>query len=219
MKIAIIVLLVSLSSSFAGSICTHKNQVYFNTQIQTGIFADTGRCFISLSKQYKPNLIYRSHLFTSLGEHMVFNSFGPGPIATHTGARVFLHLPRVQPFSYQLADALVTLTLPNGNQVIFDAKNAQVIDSIGFDMQESPSVNRNNLGGINVYSSDHTWLDFGFTLGYSPLADLNREFEVHFPDQVCSGVNRDLFTLVNGNVVWKYKSDQALLAKLESLCL
>lgn len=219
MKFIISVLLSILSFNlFAGDICSTNHFSYFNTKIQTGTFKNTNKCFISISPRQYYNLAYRNHIFTSTGEHMIFNSFGPGPSQSQTGARVYVYLPRTMPLSYSLQNAQLTLTLANGSTITFDAKNSQIIDSIGIDIQESPSVQRNNQGGVEVYSSENIWIDFGFTFGHSPLLDMNRWHDIHLEDKSCRAINSDLLSRQGSEIFWKYEGDRELIYKLRSLC-
>src|SRR5690348_13146670 len=88
-----------------------------------------GECSVSIrTVKYSSDLIYRDYLAFTNGLLLVFNSYGEGDEQTHTGAREFYFLPRVNDnFSIQVEERerSLKLRLADGAWLMFSADNAQ----------------------------------------------------------------------------------------------
>lgn len=211
--------LVSVDTIAEIDVCHFSAKVHLNAKIQTGRHAD-GTCYISVSPDSNKNLVYRSHVFNSKGQHMVFNSLGTGPSGTHTGAKVFYYHLNKPKLGLKLYKEHVVVSYSKQLKIIFNAKTGKVRpQSIGIKYYEAPEINESNNGGIEIKKSVSTFFDFGFTLGDSPLADLSRPHKVKFPNgNFCVSKNSDLVELQRYNTVWKYQGYSQVENYLNEYC-
>lgn len=205
-KIIYLLVLFSLNLSFA-DICQRSYQDFGDTSVKTGKFSNSNDCYISVSSLSARNLVYRYHLFISDGEHMVFNSYGDGPSRVDTGARVFAYFPRQEELSYAFTNEELTITLVDGNKVIFDTKNSLIKKSIGFDMREDSLVHPQNLGGVEIVSSRNTYIDFGYRQGANPMSRLESKHKIVRPNKVCFSLNENILKKMGDEVKWLFKTN------------
>lgn len=220
MKRLILLFTILFSSNlFADSVCEFNHGTYLNTHIQTGAYQD-GTCFVSITNAKNYNLVYRAHLFTSKGQHQIFNSFGPGPSSTETGARIFFYLIKNPKLTLKFYQSDIEISYGANLQILFDADTATLSDkSVGIKFDESSSVNRLNAGGVEVKQYSGKFIDFGFELGSSPQSNLSREHTIIRADGVkCTVINSKLLTIKNYDIFWKYSGYRALSKYFDEVC-
>lgn len=182
-------------------------------------FSD-GACFLTVQPHSVPELIYRAFIFRETGKLMVFNSFGPGPIATSTGARVFHFFPRERfPQVSATSHALQIEMSSNFNSVHFDPFSEKVLSSQGMIWKVNPKVNSENQGGVEIEISKGLLLDSGFKLGEDPTSDLTRNSIMIDPQgRTCRLKNSELFKVDSlGESNFRF-SDKQLITFLSKKC-
>jgi hypothetical protein len=188
-------------------VCNFQVYQYERVKIQTGQFQN-GVCFISLNNNQNQSMIYKSHLFTSEGKHMVFNSFGNGPSHIDTGARVFLYLTGSTKLSFSKFQNRLYINV-GLIQYELDVKSFEFIQAKGVRFYEYPDIHPMNQGGFEVLNADHSYIDFGFNLGQSPLWDLQRTFAFYQPSgKICSDLNQTILKRRGDEVTWIYPLNQ-----------
>ncbi|WP_417335676.1 hypothetical protein [Halobacteriovorax marinus] len=218
MKNLLMTLLLLSSTSFAYH-CESEIEFLDTIQIQQGHWSQTDTCYISISSRKTYNLEYRNFLFTSRGKIQVFNSFGPGPSSTHTGAREFHLFPRNGIISYNILEHSVVLKMANGREIIFDKETAEPIELRGGEFSLDPNLSPNNNGGFEIESYPTLILDSGFKLGMSPTWYLNRYST--FRDamgQTCRVRNSELFDKKSDEIFWIHENDRELYKYLQKRC-
>ena len=158
---------------FAADPCSSDYGQKLNLRYQTGKFQD-GNCFISIGNVKTYNLVYRSFLFTSEGQIMVFNSFGDGPSSTSTGARVFYLWPYKNKLNYEIFDDRIEINLVTGQKAIFNFDPGSWEDLDRARVFIDPVIEPQNQGGIEIESPSHILLDLGFRMGSTPSTDRKR---------------------------------------------
>ena len=214
-----IMLLSSGLASAAVDVCKFSARVHVNTKIQTGKHGD-GSCYISISPSEMPDLVYRSHVFTTKGLHQVFNSFGTGPIKTSTGARVFYYHMENPDLKLKLYQEHILIDFSEKLKIIINAKTTTIRKkSIGIRYLESPIISSENDGGVEILKSATTFFDFGFRLGSSPLTDLSREHTIYFDNgKLCRSENDRLLRIENYNVYWNFNGFNDVETYLNANC-
>lgn len=177
-------------------------------------------CWLSVLSE-SGTLVYRSYLFGAHdGLFMVFNSYGRGPSATHTGARVYHIFPRNQvPDVKVVDDDLFILT---SNQNVTFKKNTLTGRWTGSStgaIREATQIVRNNQGGVEISGQAALILDSGFLMGQDVRTmDRVSTFKDHLGN-TCSVPNVHLFDYGDsGSIDLKFKTDAELATFLKSKC-
>lgn len=167
------------------------------------------------------SMIYRSFVFTSEGEFLVFNSYGNGNQSQTTGARVYFTFPRAQAApTYVWNDELheLKVTTVSGNEVVFDYKTSSLKSFSNAELKVSPEINPNNKGGVELYLQDGLLLDAGFKRGGSPISNSKNSSSFVVKGKKCSFQNSQLFKYTDsGDSIFKY-DDEWLLPFLQDRC-
>lgn len=219
MKNIVLILFIASTSVFGADTCSFTQTTQLNTKIQTGQYA-SGECFVLISPNFTEKLIYRSHVFTDQGQHLVFNSYGPGPSSRFTGARVFNHVLENPRLAVRTSGHLIYVDLNDSLSIIVDAETSLLIDEgKGIRFQTSPDIIATNYGGIEIINAQQTYIDFGFKLGGSPLSDLMNEHIIVRPGQVdCRAINGELLEVINYDIFWKFKGFDELSQYFSEVC-
>ncbi|MFT6633133.1 MAG: hypothetical protein ACJAS4_003103 [Bacteriovoracaceae bacterium] len=219
MKI-IIALLIFAQYSYAADICDFKQIKIKNTIIKTGSINNGEKCFVYITNSEYSSLVYRTHYFDTLGQYMIFNSFGDGSSSKQTGARMYSFLPIKNNLKINLNEDQLKIELAHGMSINFDLDTSYVSSSVGLEIIEERKITPNNLGGIEVNSSKAAFIDFGFKFGGAPIWDLNRTFQ--FFDKSlklpCVKKNNQIFVKKNGEVKRKLPSNKDLVQFLRKGC-
>lgn len=206
------------SSQASSNVCQFDSFIINRTQIQTGVF-QSGVCYLNLSDTKSVDLVYRTHLFTDEGLQMVFNSYGYGPSSTHTGARMYFHPGPQKYLDLNFMGPYLEIQLSTGNRLLFDTNNFKFLAQSDIKYTEDLRVNRSNQGGLLITSSPTAYLDFGFSLGGSPMMNMNGSFFYISPGKAYCGLrNNFVLKRVNGDVEWKYSPYGELEGKIMREC-
>lgn len=181
------------------------------TQIQQTWSEGSQTCFFSITPlDGYVDLIYRDYLFTSEGLLMVFNSYGKGPDAETTGARMFYLFPRPQSqFSYSWNFDTKELEVRHitGDTFIFDSRKARLKSMSRGTITNADDVNKENRGGVEIMNYKGLLLDSGFEMGRAPNSNRNATSVLKdSAGKQCKLKNYELFNyLSGGDVVFKFK--------------
>lgn len=215
--------MVTPSISFAqNSLCPDRLERRGSIQVQQVTSNQNGRCYLSINNFKLIGMVYRSYLFSSDGDFMVFNSFGDGPQSQDTGAREFFLFPRplAQPsFSWNDDTRRLEVTSVSGSKFYFDYENAQISSFDHGQVRLDPEITKLNHGGVEVSKYQGLMLDAGFTLGNAP-SDTATAFSILTDKRgaTCKVKNAEVFKYSNsGDVTCKY-SDKGLSHFLKARC-
>lgn len=182
-------------------------------------FFSPDACFVSVKTTETPSLIYRSFIFRETGKLLIFNSYGPGPSETKTGARVFYFFPRQKIPSFSISASTVTVASGTALALVFDAVSGQLIKGVSAVVNEDPKISADNQGGLEIHSYSGLMLDAGFQLGSDPSA--NEQGSSIFRDvkgQSCLVKNSEVFNIdTDGESTFKF-TDQRLAKFLAQRC-
>lgn len=220
MKKYIIVLALLFSNfSFATGVCEFNHGTFLNTKFQTGVYQDK-TCFVTISNIKNYGLVYRSHSFMSTGQHQIFNSFGPGPSSTETGARVFFYLVDKPKLKLTFFQDDFEISFGPGLRILFDGETTTLSDkSVGIMFDEERDVNKLNSGGVEVTQFIGNFLDFGFQFGASPLSKLtNTHLIVKANNTKCQSENSKLLEIKNYDIFWKYTGFKGISKYIDEAC-
>lgn len=222
MKYFIFLLLISSSIfSFANdnSVCRDMREYHGGFKYARQFFAPE-TCYLTVKKDYVPDMVYRSLIFRETGALMVFNSFGNGPENTHTGARVFYFFPRQQiPSFHALQDSVEVTTSHKGFTLYFDLQTGKILSATNAQIKEYADVEPSNQGGIEIPTFQGLILDSGFTMGSDPTSDFSRSSTFRDENnQTCTVKNSDIFSKnSSGDISFKF-TDMGLKKFLSSRC-
>lgn len=182
-------------SANENNICRDMRENHGDFKYTRQFFAPEA-CFLSVKKDYVPDMIYRYLIFRETGALMVFNSFGNGPDSTHTGARVFYFFPRHQVPAFQATQQSVEVSTSHKNLTFFfDLENGRILGATNARIKEATDIFPGNEGGIEILSFQGLLLDSGFKMGSDPTADLNRTSTFRDENnQTCTVKNSDIFS-------------------------
>lgn len=187
--------------------------------IYTGELAN-GKCYLSLSPRNTQDLIYRDYLFVSDGTMMVFNSFGYGPISTHTGSRVFYFLPKVKEMSFSVSGDFITLNFINSSSLKIDANTLTPLSFTGGSFVFNPEINHNNGGGLDFYPNKDSYiLDFPFKLGGDPRRSYKRDTYLFHNNKKCKLSNSDILLYQGDDFDLRHTKKAELEKLISSLCV
>ncbi len=199
-------------------VCQWRAWNHLDFGLQTGQFKD-GTCYISVGSRKINDLTYRNYLITSDGQLMVFNSFGDGPSATHTGARVFYFYPKIAPLDLRLDNDNVVVTMVSGHELVFDHILLDLAQISEGSVQVATGVHPANQGGVEIELDRSYMLDMGFKLGNTPAWDLTRTSTFrNSRGESCTFRNSELFYKKNDEVYPRYTNDQKLQSVIRSKC-
>lgn len=170
-------------------VLTGNNTIQVNRQ-----WDDSSRtCFISVTPRNIVNLKYRDYFFDNSGRFMVFNSYGPGPDATSTGARDFFLFPITEDYpdySFEPNQDLI-IKMVSGHQLRISGKDFSLVSLSSGTVKEKPLSTKNN-GGIEISLTKGFWLDAGFRLGGLNITNPNKLTAFKSPKSACS-LKNDVF--------------------------
>lgn len=204
------------------ALCQETVQRRGSIQLQVIPSSDDSKCFLSIRNRKASGLLYRSYLFTSEGELLVFNSLGNGNEAESTGAREFFMFPRVQAAAtYEWNDdtGRLTVTTVNGNKASFDYEDAELVEMTGAVIKRDSEIRPDNRGGVEITQYQGLILDAGFKLGSAP-SGVSGAIST-FTDRngkTCKIRNYEVFKYTaDGDVIFKF-SDKGLQSFLKNRC-
>lgn len=218
-----ILLTENRAAAFDQSQCPEFVERQEGTQIQQMWSEGSQSCFFSITPlDGYVDLIYRDYLFTTEGLFMVFNSYGKGPDAETTGARMFHLFPRpLNKFSYSwnFETKELEVTHVTGDKFIFDSRKARLKSMTRAQIINADDVNKENAGGVEILNYKGLLLDSGFEMGRAPNSSRNAISTLKDGlGKTCKLKNYELFDyLPGGDVVFKFK-DSNLKTFLKKRC-
>ncbi len=120
------------------------------------------------------DLKYRQFVLSSEGMMMVFNSFGQGTSSQFTGAREYYFFPRTaNQISFDVLESkkILTVTMPNQKKLSFKYDTAEFKELESAQVKIDNSIEINNRGGVEILSYNGVYMDCGFQMGQSPIAN------------------------------------------------
>ncbi len=179
-------------------------------------------CWLTVHPDGK-DLVYRSYLFDQNGFMMVFNSYGDGPIASHTGARVFYVFPRSGAFPWASVPDLGLGTLVvevfMSPLLMSTSSGRWWLDSPIAFVKEDTQIHRRNRGGVELQLKDGVLLDSGFRLGGDPRVPQGRSVFRDRQGRTCEVANQHIFHFTGEDVELRWTQDRDVLAFLQKSCL
>lgn len=165
-------------------------------------------------------LIYRDYLIGDDGLFMVFNSYGRGPIASHTGARFFYFFPRQRlPHAYVENNLLHVETSVNQLTLTMNTQTGRWVKASQGKIQESKTVNKNNRGGIEFQGLPLILLDSGFKIGSDPRKESGFSIFKDQKNKSCQVPNKHIFIFNSqGDIEHKLTTDEDLRSYLQREC-
>lgn len=186
------------------------------------IQSSIGVCYISVNNFKNTSMVYRSYLFASTGELLVFNSYGEGPISEFTGAREVFTFPRknkVPAFNWNAETRRLEVTTVTGDVLQFDYETAELVGWSSAEVAVDPEVKKDNNAGLSIKSYKGLLFDSGFNVGEAPTSSPNRK--ATFTDETgktCALKVGDVFKYTeSGNPFVKY-TDKELAGFLKKKC-
>lgn len=181
-----------------------------------------GVCYISVNNFKNTSMVYRSYLFASTGELLVFNSYGEGPISEFTGAREVFTFPRKFPapaYKWNAESRRLEVTTVTGDVLQFDYETAELVEWSSAEVAVDPEVKKDNNAGLSIKSYKGLLFDSGFNVGEAPTSSPNRK--ATFTDETgktCALKVGDVFKYSDsGNPFVKY-TDKELAGFLKKKC-
>lgn len=166
-------------------------------------------------------MVYRSFVFTSEGEFLVFNSYGEGNMKEKTGARVFFIFPRIRPaptYSWNHGTKELIVRSASGHDFTFDYHQGTLKSFSGGDLRVDSAVIPTNKGGVEIRAERNLILDAGFKKGGSPITNGKNSSAFQYRQQRCSFMNNIIFKYTeSGDAYFKY-DDQWLIPFLQDRC-
>ncbi len=200
--------------------CSNSYERKQGYSIQRLLGRNGANCIIHVSPT-DYSMIYRSFVFTSEGEFLVFNSYGNGNQAQTTGARVYFTFPRVHAApTYDWNEELneLKITTVSGNVVTFDYKNSILKSFSDAELTISPEINPHNKGGVELSLKEGLILDAGFKRGGSPISNSKNSSSFVLKGKKCSFQNNQLFKYTeSGDSIFKF-DDEWLWPFLQERC-
>jgi hypothetical protein len=202
--------------------CQDRVEYRGATQVQVHYATDSQSCYLSIHPYKAQNLVYRDFLFTSEGNFMVFNSFGPGPDGTTTGAREYMVFPRpnqTAQFTWNDDQHQLIVTHVTGEKFILDYDKTEVVAISNGTITTAKDVRPENNGGVEFTKYNGLRLDSGYKTGSAPtgIASGTSRF-IDAKSHTCSVKNSEIFKYTSeGDVIFKF-SDKDLKSFLKSRC-
>lgn len=210
----------TLQTLIAPADCPNSHERKQGYSVQRILSRNGTNCILHVSPT-DYSMIYRSFIFTSEGEFLVFNSYGVGNQSQTTGARVYFTFPRTQAVpTYTWNEELNELKVitSSGHEVIFDYKNATLKSFSNANLKVSPDINPNNKGGIELSLKEDLMLDAGFKRGGSPISNPKNSSSFVLKGKKCSFQNSQLFKYTDsGDSIFKF-DDEWLWPFLQERC-
>jgi len=187
MKVYFFFVFFILSSQLlkADLICDGKswqNEVF---KIEKFKSSKTQICYVNVVPKKFTNLKYRSFHFSSLGKLLVFNSFGEGPTATSTAAKVYHFFPFSNQIDFSVEDEQIEIIFNQDHFFYFDKSTGEFSKKNNFDFTLDSMIEPSNQGGLHIKSYNKMYLDSGFAMGKDPSAVINKEVILYLEDKVC----------------------------------
>lgn len=216
---ALILTALSLFSSTLWADCPKEQTQMKGVRISQGEFTQTQTCYLIIGPRNSRGLVYRNYMFTSRGTMMTFNSFGPGPGSTHTGASEFVFFPYKQNPSYEIHEDEVIVTMANGSHVTFDIYKGVPLELSDGEISVDPVQRDDVRQGVFIRNYQGLFLDLGFQVGMSPSWFLERDSVFKDRDSVeCQIKNREFFAKKSGEIFYRYRTNQKLKDFLTRRC-
>ncbi len=183
-----------------------------------------GECMITLGDGINyPK--YRSYMFSTNGDMIVFNSFGDGSPSQSTGARSYILFPRTNPLEYKIEDNHIHIKTPSGVRFIFSGKKGDLVEVHGMYFTLDDEVRGDNNGGLDLHPYQGLIIDEGWRQGELPRVNFKRSS--HFKDgngNLCKVLNSDIFEAITdgGGAIdgarLKFVSSQDMRYFLQNKC-
>ncbi len=208
-----------VASANENDICRDMRENHGDFKYTRQFFAPEA-CFLSVKKDFVPDMVYRSLIFRETGALMIFNSFGNGPESTYTGARVFYFFPRQQVPAFHATGQAVEVSTSHKNLTFFfDLESGKILSASNARIKEAADIVPENDGGIEILSFQGLLLDSGFKMGSDPTADLARSSTFRDENnQTCTVKNSDIFSKNSSGDISFRLSDLSLKKFLSSRC-
>lgn len=178
-------------------------------------------CYLSIQPIEKPNMIYRSYLFTNDGSFNIFNSFGIGKSSTTTGSRDYMLFPNILPnpaFQIFHEEDLLVVTTTSNHKFYFSLTTGEPIEITEAQFKSTLNIAKNNGGGLELRLDRGLLLDSGFQVGKSPTeVKTNPSRFINAKGQICTIKNSSLFKYYNDDVYFDW-SEAQLKKLLKSQC-
>jgi hypothetical protein len=236
-------IVLSLLIGFVAQAKTHEELVarfeYLNKQddssavcedrlLRAGVFQihkyyakNSKTCYLSIQPIEKPNMIYRSYLFTNDGSFNIFNSFGIGKSSTTTGSRDYMLFPNILPnpaFQVFLEEDLLVVTATSNHKFYYSLTSGELIEVTEAQFKSTLNIAKNNGGGLELRLDRGLLLDSGFQVGKSPTeVKANSSRFINAKGQICKIKNSSLFKYYNDDVYFDWTEAQ-LKKLLKSQC-
>jgi hypothetical protein len=210
------ILFVLILSSRALADCGYFLEAHGAFQYNRQQFGES--CYLSVHPRQALDLVYRSFLFTSEGQLMVFNSFGEGDSSKMTAARVFFFFPRTGTPEMEVLKEEVRISF-SVFSFYFSQGEARVSGMDGGKATESSKVIPQNRGGIEFAIERGLMLDAGFAVGFDPTSrQTNKANFIDRQGLSCEITNREVFTYSEeGDPSFRF-TDEELKAFLAVRC-
>jgi hypothetical protein len=186
------------------------------------IQSSIGVCYISVNNFKNTSMVYRSYLFASTGELLVFNSYGDGPISDFTGAREVFTFPRkykTPTYNWNPESRRLEVTTVTGDTLQFDYETAELVAWSSAEVAVDSEVKKDNNAGLSIKNYKGLLFDSGFNVGDAPTSSPNRK--ATFTDETgktCALKVGDIFKYTDsGNPFVKY-TDKELAGFLKKKC-
>tara|TARA_R110002072_G_scaffold534_7_gene4156 strand:- start:58102 stop:58818 length:717 start_codon:yes stop_codon:yes gene_type:complete len=177
------------------------------------------KCFIMISPIDNNNSVYRSYIFNTQGQMLVFNSFGAGDPSKNTGSSVHYFFPFKSELKYLISGDAILIELINGEVAQFDTVEGKITEMTNAIVHTDPDINRNNNGGVQFEYLEGWTMNAGFQLGGSPLS--NPVKEIYIRDSLgtqCDLKINDFFMNINEEYFLKYSSNDELQVFQSDFC-
>ena len=182
---------------------------------------DENTCWLSIIPDNE-RLYMRTYLLDQTGMFMVFNSYGEGPISTHTGARVFYFFPRGRiPHGEVLNSQEIQIqTAVPGLDLIMNSTDGKWSNNQPQGrIIESSRISRNNSGGVEFRGLPALVLDSGFEMGRDPRASDQESKFIDPRQKTCLVANSEIYIYGNnGSIDLRFQDDKTLLRYLKRRC-
>lgn len=201
--------------------CPNTFERFEGYSIQRLLTRNGDNCLIHVSPTEVWDMIYRSYVFTSEGEFLVFNSYGNGNQSQMTGARDYFIFPRkntVPTYRWDHDKKELIVTMASDREVIFDYNIGQLKSISDADLQIAKDIHPNNKGGVEITLHSGILMDAGFKKGGTPIMNPKNSSSFIFNKKRCSFPNSQLFKYTETqDAIFKY-DDQWLIPFLQERC-
>ena len=180
----------------------------------------SNECWLEVSPDLPPKLIYRDYLITDKGLMMIFNSYGEGPDSEMTGARVLFFFPRTEIPDVDRSGPDFVIHTASPNVVLhMDRKSAKLLGMEHGKVVEDPQVIPTNKGGVEFSNLNTVWMDSGFGHGHDPTSEKTHSSIFHGANgKSCTVKNTEVFDYVGNEVNLKFSTDAEVAKFVKTRC-